>query len=122
MNKYLYDKTTKVKMLKDDKERKYKYYSPLPCWFGEFKARTPGTGFKSETHRGAGLQRISSNRRRVQAWRVGPPPNLLPSSPLHLRKSIKVTEVFWASWEPYCSYRYTAAVSGMMAVPSLHRP
>ena len=87
MNKYLYDKTTKVKMLKDDKERKYKYYSPVPCWFGEFKAVTPGTGFKSETHRGAGLQRISSNRRRVQAWRVGPPPNLLPSSPVVGRSS-----------------------------------
>lgn len=84
MNKYLYGKTTKVKMLKDDRERKCKYYSPVPCWFGEFKAVTPGTGFKSETHRGAGLQRISRNRRRVQAWRVGPPPNLLPSSPLHL--------------------------------------
>lgn len=46
MNKYLYGKTTKVKMLKDDRERKYKYYSPVPCWFGEFKAITSGTGFK----------------------------------------------------------------------------
>ena len=39
MDKCLYDKITKVKMLKDDSKRKYKYYSPIPCWFGEFKAR-----------------------------------------------------------------------------------
>ena len=106
MDKCLYDKTTKVKMLKDDSERKYKYYSPVPCWFGEFKAVTPGTGFKSETYRGSGLQRISRDRRRVRAWRSRPPPNL-PSSPLHLLKAMKVTEAFRASWEPYCSYTTT---------------
>lgn len=60
MNKYLYGKTTKVKMLKDDRERKYKY-SPVPCWFGEFKAITSGTGFK---HREELACRGSRNRRR----------------------------------------------------------
>lgn len=121
MDKCLYDKTTKVKMLKDDSERKYKYYSPVPRSFGEFKAVTLGTGFKYEIHRGSGLQRISRDRRRVRAWRGRPPPNLLPS-PLHLLKPMKVTETFRASWEPYCSYLYTAVVSGMMAAPSPHLP
>ena len=58
--KYLYNKNTKIKMLKDDVKRKYKHFSTNTL--SEFKAITSGTSLKSETHRGVDLQRIVRNR------------------------------------------------------------
>lgn len=69
-------KNKKLKTFKgDDKENmNISVFLPAPCWFSEFKAVALGSGSKSRTHRGVGLQSIFPTRKLEQLQREEPRP------------------------------------------------